>query len=148
MKNWKLSIKYNGFKATEIELIDIKNFFEGYLKLKRSYFTSLTKAVKISKKYSVIKGIEKVFSPNQEDWTINPWVLLLIKDDEKENPFWLLFLREKDLSGELVAIGPQEFVTYIMNDVEGKKELKRLLNYIITYLNKFECIIMIPNFLL
>jgi len=87
MKNWKLSIKYNGFKVTEIELIDIKNFFEGYLKLKRSYFTSLTKAVKISKKYSVIKGIEKVFSPNQEDWTINPWVLLLIKDDRKKIHF-------------------------------------------------------------
>ena len=148
MKPWKLALHYDGNNTQELELFDTFEFFNGYLKIKRSYFEKLIKAVKMTKKYRIEKGISKVINPENEDWTLNPWMCFLVKDDEKQNPFWLLIKREKDLSGSLVAIGPKQFRDYNASiNTEAKRELKRLINFIIIHLNKFNCLILIPNFM-
>ncbi len=67
---------------------------------------------------------------------------------KKKKPFWFFIKREKDLSGVLVAIGPKPFAEYNNKNLqEAKRETKRIINYIIVYLNKFNCVIMLPNYL-
>ncbi len=150
MKSWKVELKIlNSSFSLEKELLlqDAYTYFNGYLKIRRTYFNALIKAIKISKSYKTEKGIEKVIGPDNKDWTNNPWLLLLVKDSEKMKSFWILIKREKDLSGLLVAIGPKSFIEYNNNNSEAKREIKRLLNYFITYINKFECVILMPNYL-
>lgn len=151
MKSWKISIKFSdSSKALEKEIIlfDAQTFFNGYLKIRRTYFNALIKAIKISRNYNSEKGIDKIIGPDNRDWTNNAWLLLLIKDTEKMKPFWILIKREKDLSGLLIALGPKSFVEHSNNNQEVKREIKNLLNYFISYINKFECTILIPNFLI
>ncbi|GAG92528.1 unnamed protein product, partial [marine sediment metagenome] len=77
-----------------------------------------------------------------------PWMLIIVKDNEKNKPFWFFIKREKDLTGVLVAIGPKPFAEYNnSNQSEAKREIKNLINYIIAYLNKFNCIVFLPRFL-
>jgi hypothetical protein len=149
-KKWKVLLspaKSKEKEQKEIELFDAARYFDGYLTIKRSYFNGLLQTLKTSKNYTTGRGIEKVVSPDGEDWTLNPWILLLIKDKEKGKRFWFLIKREKDLSALLVALGPKEFADYNYNNSEAKKEIMRILGYIVAYLNKFNCIIALPNFL-
>lgn len=147
MKTWKVLIKYSDENIENLDLYDASSYFDGYLKIKRSFFNSLIKAIKMSKKYTTGNAIEKVINPEGEDWTLNPWMLLLVKDNEKDNTFWYLIKRESDLSGLLVAIGPKAFADYInANTTETKRDIKRLINYLIAYLNKFNCIVLLPNY--
>jgi len=99
------------------------------------------------KKYTVGKGIEKIIGPNKKDWTQNPWVLLMFKDNEKQVPFWLLIKREKDLTGTLVAIGPEDLYQYYKDSKEPDDEIKRLIEYIVSYPQKFKLSMIIPNFI-
>ena len=149
MKPWKIFLKIADKSETEkvLELFDAKAYFGGYLKIKRSYFNELIKTIKMTKKYSTGRAIERVLSPNNEDWTFNPWILIIVKDSEKGNPFWFFIKREKDLSGILVAIGPKPFAEYNINNSEANREIKRLINYLVAYLNKFQCLVILPNFL-
>ena len=149
MNIWKVTLKFPDGTSRNIELVDAKSYFSGYLKIKRNYFNALAKTTKITRNYFTGRGIEKVISPSNEDWTLNPWMLLIIKESEKSKPFWLFIKRERDLSGILVAIGPKSFANYINNkSSETKREIKRLINYIVTYLKKFKCIILLPNHLI
>ena len=67
---------------------------------------------------------------------------------KKKKPFWLFIKREKDLSGLLIAIGPKQFAEYNNNNtLEAKRDIKRLINYIVVYLNKFNCSVLLPNYL-
>jgi len=149
MKPWKVFLKFSDELNTEelLEVFDAKSYFGGYLKIKRSYFHELTKTIKMTKKYLTKRGIEKVLSPDDEDWTYNPWMLIFVKDNEKGKLFWFFIKREKDLSGILVAIGPKPFAEYNNNNPEAKREIKRIINYIIAHLNKFQCIVILPNHL-
>lgn len=148
MTFWKVLLKFSDDTDKILELFDAKSYFGGYLKIKRSYFNALTKTIKITKKYKIKKAIEKVIGLNQDDWTLNPWMLLIVKDIEKKKPFWFLIKREKDLSGILVALGPKPFAEYNNKNMqESKREIMRLINYIIAYMNKFNCLILLPNFL-
>jgi len=147
MNIWKIKLGLENGKHEEIELYDAKVFFEGYLKIKRSYFNRLIKAIKITKNYAMKHAIEEVLSPDKEDWILNPWLLLIVKDTEKETPFWFLIRRELDLSGLLVAIGPKSFAEFNnQNFSDAKRDIKRIINFIVSYLNKFNCIIFIPKF--
>ena len=148
MDIWRILLSLSQGKNKELELFDAKTYFGGYLKIKRSYFNALIKSIKMTKKYYTQKTIEKVLGPDNTDWTYNPWMLIVAKDNEKKNPFWFLIKREKDLSGILVAIGPKPYADYNNDNLtEAKREIKHLINYIIVYLNKFNCIVMLPNFL-
>lgn len=148
MKPWKVFLKFDKLNSEkELELFDAKSYFGGYLKINRSYFNKLIKVINMTKKYSTRSAIEKVIGPDEIDWTLNPWMLILIKDNEKGKKFWLFIKREKDLSGHLVAIGPKPFVDYNKVNSEAKREIKQIINYIITYLNKFQVIILLPNYL-
>ena len=146
MKKWEISLKTDDNIHKKIELFDAKRYFDGYLKIKRTYFNSLLKTIKTSKNYKVIKAIDKIESDDQE-WTLNPWILLIIKDNEKEKSFWFLIKREKDLSGLLIAIGPKEFSDYNYNNSESKREIMRIINYIIAYMNKFNCMVVLPIYI-
>ena len=152
MKLWKVFLRYtdNGIIMKNLDLIDISSFFGGYLKIKRSYFNELIKMIKISKKYITKKAIEKVIaSESDEDWTNNPWMIIVAKDNEKGMPFWFLIKRERDLSGSVIAIGPKEFAQYNEKQSisDARREIKKIISYIISYVNKFECLILLPNYL-
>ena len=148
METWNVSLKLTNGSNKTLELYDVKPIFNGYLKIKRNYFDRLLKAIKITKKYFAGNGIERVTGPDKQDWTLNPWILILIQDNEKRKPFWLFIKRERDLSGELVAIGPKAFADYNnINSDEARRELKRLMTYIVVYINKFECNVLLPNYL-
>ena len=149
MKPWKVFLKFSDGTNQSLELQDVKSYFGGYLKIKRSYFNELVKTIKITKKYSTGRAIEKVLGPagDEDDWTLNPWMLIIVKDNEKNKPFWFFIKRERDLSGLLVAIGPKPFADYNSSNSEAKREIKRLINYIIAYLNKFSCVVLLPNYL-
>ena len=150
MEPWKIYLKFSNETemGQELELYDAKSYFGGYLKIKRSYFNALVKNVKMTKKYITSRAIEKVLGPGDEDWTLNPWMLLIVKDNEKNKPFWFFIKREKDLSGLLVGIGPKPFAKYSDDNLaDARSEIKRLINYIIAYLNKFNCVVLLPNYL-
>ncbi|MFX1280630.1 MAG: hypothetical protein ACFFA3_14735 [Promethearchaeota archaeon] len=148
MKPWIVTLKIADGVDKKLELFDAKIYFEGYLKIKRSFFNALSKSIKMSKKYIIQQAIEKVLNPEESDWTLNPWMLITVKDNEKNKPFWFFIKREKDLSGVLVAIGPKPFAEYNnSNQSDAKREIRNLLNYIITYINKFNCIVFLPRFL-
>ncbi|MBN1800734.1 MAG: hypothetical protein JW891_04465 [Candidatus Lokiarchaeota archaeon] len=150
MNPWKISLKFSESSGTdqELEMYDAKPYFDGYLKLKRSYFDGLIKNIKMTKNYITSKAIEKVISPDNDEWTHNPWLLLLVKDNEKNKSFWFFIKREKDLSGLLVAIGPKNLSDYLdAKPSEARSEIKRLMNYLVTYLTKFKCLVFLPNFL-
>ncbi|MBY9005756.1 MAG: hypothetical protein KGD63_03275 [Candidatus Lokiarchaeota archaeon] len=146
MNNWIVNIKLVNNKK-EILLFDVRKYFDGYLTIKRSFFNRLNKSIDTSNKYITGRGIERVFSPDNVDWTLNPWILLIIKDREKRKDYLFLIKREKDISGILVALGPKEFVEYIDKNSESKREIMRILNYANTYINKFFCTILLPNYL-
>ena len=147
MELWKISLNYNNELNKKLDLFDAKIYFNGYLNLKRTYFNKLAEVIKITKRYNIIHGISEVIGPDEKDWTLNAWMLFIITETENRNPFWLLIKREKDLSGTLVAIGPKAFADYNKsNQDEAKRDLKRLINYLVTYLNKFYCSIFIPNY--
>jgi hypothetical protein len=146
MKKWEIKLKLGEDLEEKIELIDIKEILEGYLNLNRNFYDELLGIAKIINRYMIGKGIEEVLDPSGKDWTKNPWILFMIKDNEEEIPFRMLMKREKDLSGYLVAIGPEKFFDYLKSTKEEEEELKRFLEYIIAYPQKFQISMIIPNF--
>ena len=147
MKTWQLTIQIGSETPDQIVLHDLQKILEGYLNVNRTFFDELLDIVKMIKKYAVGKGIEKIIGPDNENWTQNPWLLLMVKEKEEGIPFWLLFKREKDLTGYLVAVGPDNYYEYINSNKEPDDEIKKFLEYIIAYPQKFNLSILIPNFL-
>lgn len=147
MKNWTLTIKIGENEEDNLNLFDVKGFLNGYLSINRNFFDEILNIVKMIKKYTVGKGIERVIGPNKKDWTQNSWVLLMFKDNEKQVPFWLLIKREKDLTGTLVAIGPEDLYQYYKDSKEPDDEIKRIIEYIVSYPQKFKLSMIIPNFI-
>lgn len=147
MKTWQLNIKIGNENPDLIELYDVEKILEGYLNVNRTFFDEMLDIVKMINKYTVGKGIEKIKGPDKKDWTHNPWLLVMVKDKENEIPFWLLFKREKDLTGFLVAIGPQKYFEYCQASKEPDDDIKKFLEYIIAYPEKFMLSIIIPNYI-
>jgi hypothetical protein len=147
MKVWKVKLKFRDGSERDLNLYDANRYFDGYLKIKRSYFNTLNELINTEKQYEIRKGIEKVENPDGKDWTFNPWILIISKENEKGKTFWLLVKREKDLSGVLVAIGPKLFAKYNNTNSEAKREIMRVIHYLTAYLEKFECTILLPNHL-
>ena len=53
MDMWKINLKFSDGTVNELDLYDAKGYFNGYLKLKRTYFLRLVKAIKMTKKYTL-----------------------------------------------------------------------------------------------
>ncbi len=147
MKIWKIGIKFSDGISDPLELYDNASIFKGYLTIKRSFFDELIKQIKENPKYITGKAINKILAPDRSDWTNNPWLFLLIKDVENQKPIWLLFKRERNLDGLLVAIGPKKFANYFNSSKESDKTIKKLLNYFIAYPSKWINLVLLPNFL-
>ncbi|WP_457556662.1 hypothetical protein [Candidatus Harpocratesius sp.] len=147
MKKWRISLKLEENKEDLVELTDVKEVMDGYLNINRNFYVELLNITKILNRYMIGKGIESVVDPNGKDWSLNPWILLMIKDNESDIPFRFLMKREKDLSGFLVAVGPDNFISYLKDSKEEEDEIKRLLEYIIAYPQKFRISMIIPNFI-
>ena len=147
MKTWQIQIKIGNEQLDEIVLYDAQKILDSYLNVNRTFFDELLDIVKMINKYAVGKGIEKVIGPDNKDWTNNPWLLIMVKDKENEIPFWLLFKREKDLTGFLVAVGPEKCFEYWNSSKETDDDIKKFLEYIIAYPEKFILSIIIPNFI-
>jgi len=148
MKKWSVKLKFSDGREKKINLYDANRYFDGYLKIKRSYFNTLNEIINKENNYDIGKAIEKVETPDGEDWTLNPWILIIAKENEMGKTFWLLIKREKDLSGILIAIGPKLFAKYNNTNSEAKREIMRVINYLTAYLKKFECSILLPNHIL
>ena len=148
MNTWTVLLKFPSGGDQKIELVDARAYFNGYLKLKRNYFTRLIKAIKMTKTYTTGHAIEEIIGNDGKNWTNNPWLLLIVKDNEINKRFWFLIRREKDLTGILIAIGPEEYVKFNNDNLADiKHNLKGIINYIITYINKFSCVVFLPNYL-
>jgi hypothetical protein len=146
MKTWQVTVKIGEEPEDTLDLVDVREILDGYLNISRTFFDELLGIVKMIRKYAIGKGIQMVKSPDKDDWTHNPWILLLFKDNEKGIPFWLLLKREKDLTGYLVAAGPDQFLEYCKSTKEADDEIKRIMEYLIAYPQKFTLSIIIPNF--
>ncbi len=146
---WHLTINAPDMDEPDhLELYDIKEVLDEYIQVKRDFFDVLISSAQKNSNYGIGKGIEKITSPNNEDWTQNPWVLIMSKDSEAGTPFWVLLTRERNLSGYIVALGPKGFVEYLGDtNVDEEDEFKKVLEYIISYPKKFNTIILIPNFI-
>lgn len=105
MNIWRVFLKLSDGEEKELELFDAKSYFGGYLKIKRSYFNALSKTISMTKKYFTQKTIEKVIGPDDDDWTLNPWMLIVVKDNEKKNLFGFLLRGKKIYLGSLLLLG-------------------------------------------
>lgn len=147
MKNWKITLKFPDGTTDELELHDGASILRGYLTIKSEYFNEIIKKIKEQKRFISGKAIETVIGPDDEDWTNNPWLLFIIKDNEKQTPFWFLFKRENDLNGILVAIGPEKFAEYLKSSGESDINVKKLLYYFTAYAEKWSNLVLLPNYL-
>ena len=107
MKTWQITVKIGDEPQDNLELIDINEVLEGYLNITRTFFDELLNIVKMIKKYVIGKGLEKIIGPDNKDWTKNPWLLLMIKDNEKNIPFWIIIPLWKRLADNLSESFPQ-----------------------------------------
>ncbi len=143
---WQITVNIEDEKET-YQLIDINKVLDGYLNINRTFFDELLDIVKMIKKYSIGKGIESVIGPDKEDWSKNSWLFIIFRDKEKQIPFWFLIKREKDLNGHLVAIGPDSCYKYFKKSEMASDEIRRIVEYLLAYPQKFETLILIPNFI-
>ncbi|HMF34827.1 MAG TPA: hypothetical protein VKK79_25625, partial [Candidatus Lokiarchaeia archaeon] len=113
MASWKVSIQLSESEGTQqLELEDVMSLFKAYPEVKRNFFDDLVAAIKQTPGYYVGAKITAVTGPEEDDWTTNPWLLLIARETELSTPLWLLFKREKTLAGYLVALGPPPAAAY------------------------------------
>ncbi|GAB4305538.1 MAG: hypothetical protein Kow0069_01440 [Promethearchaeota archaeon] len=146
MKAWEVTVEFDGSSESDVlNLTDLQEVTSGYYDVARAFFDDLLESIKKSRQFVVGKKIKHVKGPDDEDWTQNPWLLLLARIREKEVPFWALIKRKRDLTGTLVAVGPEEFVKFVKKN--GGEELKKVLEYLVTFPKKFNLVVLIPAFL-
>jgi hypothetical protein len=141
--SWRVKLQPPGMEGlSEIELNDVVPFFKAYPEVKRNFFDELVSNVNKNKDSFVGANIKAVIGPDEQDWSSNAWLLLIARETEKEAPFWLLFKREKTLAGYLVALGPKGVASYAKD--EGLDEIRRILEYIIAFANRWDISIFLP----
>lgn len=144
---WNIKINIDGNEQESLKLEDANKVLGEYIAINRNYFDDLLESLKISKNYNVGKVIEEITGTDGKNWTKNPWLLLMAKDTEKNAPFWFLIKRENDLNGFLVAIGPELLSNYLKSSKENIEEVRKILEYIVVYNNKWTATIFIPTIL-
>jgi hypothetical protein len=144
-----MEIQFEGKRFTDkLSLIDVTNLTEKYIHISHEFFDTLINNVKAGFPYSMGKGIQSVRDPLDKDWSENPWIFLMVKDNSDNVNFWFLFKREKNLTGYLVAIGPDSYYEILRKkDTNKSEELKKMIEYIASYPNKFNILMLVPNFI-
>lgn len=146
-KIWTLKISDDSGSLKTIQLYDGNTVLGEYIQLRRNYFDDLIKEIKLNKKYTVGKALKKVTSPEGEDWTKNPLILLIANNTEKEVPLWLLIKRENNLNGFLLALGPKVLCEHLIKEQERVEEIRKFLEYMVIYSQKWAISTIIPTFL-
>lgn len=144
MASWKVSIRVPDSEGIQVlELEDVISLFKAYPEVKRNFFDDLVAAINKTPTYYVGAKITKVTGADGEDWTSNPWILIIARESELNTPLWLLFKREKNLAGYLVALGPPAATTYAKEN--GLDELRRILEYIVAFVNRWDITVFLPE---
>jgi len=146
-KAWTVILKTDSGSTSTIKLYDGNSVLGEYIQIRRNYFDDLIKEIKLNKAYSVGKYIYKVISHEGEDWTENPMILLMARNKEKDVPLWLLIKRENNLNGFLVAIGPEIFCEYLVKESERIEEIRKFLEYVVIYSQKWAITAIVPSYL-
>ena len=146
-KIWKVTLRSDSGSTKTIKLFDGNSVLGEYIQIRRNYFDDLVKEIKINKSYKVGKYLKKVSDPNGEDWTNNPMVLIMATNKEKDIPLWLLIKRENNLNGFLVAVGPEIFCDYLVKEQERIEEIRKFLEYMVIYSQKWAISALIPTYL-
>ena len=144
---WTVKVNSNDGSVKSLKMYDGNAVLGEYIQIRRNYFDDLLKEIKLNKKYFVGKSLVKVISHEGEDWTKNPLILLIAINREKNIPMWLLIKRENNLNGYLIAIGPEVFCEYLAKEQERIEEIRKFLEYMVIYSQKWEISAIIPSFL-
>lgn len=147
---WKIELNINNIKINDnqpLELHDLHSLIGKYIKINQTYFDELLKTIKITKKYSVSKSIRKITKNNGESWTENPWILIIAENTENKVPVWMLIKRENDLTGFLIAVGPDLFYENLNSSKDNIEDIRKILEYIVVYHGKWKTTVLIPEFL-
>lgn len=149
VKTWKVEIRFEGKRSADIlSLFDIADLTDHYVQIPREFFDNLIHNVKETFEYSIGKGIQSVVDPFGKNWSENPWLLLMVKDNSGNARFWFLFKRERNLSGYLVAIGPNSYQKLLADKESNREdEVKKMIEYILANLKKFKLLLLIPNYI-
>ena len=146
-KIWTVKVTTDTGSPKTIKLFDGNAVLGEYIQIRRNYFDDLIKEIKLNKKYTVGKSLKKVTSPDGEEWTNNPLILIMANNKEKGVPLWLLIKRENNLNGYLVAVGPKVFCEYLIKEQERIEEIRKFLEYMVIYSQKWTISALIPSFL-
>jgi hypothetical protein len=148
---WQIEINNNLIKINDdkpLKLHDLHSLIGKYIKINQVYFDELLNIIKKDrKKYTVSKSIKKITRHNGESWLENPWILIIAENTEKKVPVWMLIKRENDLTGLLIAVGPDLFYEYLNSSKDNLEDIKKILEYIVVYYGKWKTTILIPEFL-
>lgn len=147
---WKIELNINNIKINDnqpLELHDLHSLIGKYIKINQTYFDELLKTIKITKKYSVSKSIRKITKNNGESWTENPWILIIAENTDNKVPVWMLIKRENDLTGFLIAVGPDLFYENLNSSKDNIEDIRKILEYIVVYHGKWKTTVLIPEFL-
>jgi hypothetical protein len=144
---WTVKLTDDSGSEKTIKLYDGNSVLGEYIQLRRNYFDDLIKEIKLNKKCTVGKSLKKVISPKGEDWTKNPLILLIANNKENNVPLWLLIKRENNLNGFLVALGPKVLCEYLVAEQERIEEIRKFLEYMVIYSQKWVISVLIPTFI-
>ncbi|NMC04395.1 MAG: hypothetical protein GYA24_04245 [Candidatus Lokiarchaeota archaeon] len=131
-ERWSMKIKIDADMQETLDLVDLQKLFGAYMTIKKKFFDDLLTTMPIAKHYAAGKAIESVTGFDKQDWTKNSWILIMAKEAKSRLVFWMLYKRLEDLSGMLVAVGPNAFAESIMglfpDDPDSRNEyLKKLM---------------------
>ena len=146
-KIWSIKLALEDGSTKTIKLYDGDAVLGEYIQIRRNYFDDLLKEIKLHKKYAIGKTIKKISSPEGDDWTENPILLIMAMNKEKGLPLWFLIKRENNLNGYLVAIGPKVFCEYLAKEQERVEEIRKFLEYMVIYSQKWSLEVLIPAYL-
>ncbi|MBN2154357.1 MAG: hypothetical protein JW839_23075 [Candidatus Lokiarchaeota archaeon] len=149
-ERWHVAIKIDEIQEA-LDLVDLKKLFGAYMTIKKKFFDDLLTTMPNVRHYSAGKAIESVGGFDKQDWTKNSWIMVMAKEAKNKVVFWMLFKRLEDLSGMLVAIGPDAFAESITglfpDDPDSRSEyLKKLMIWLTIEPSRWKGVgVFIPN---
>jgi hypothetical protein len=135
-ERWVIKMRLDPEISEELKLVDLQVAFGSYMGIRKKFFEDLLTVAPNAKNYAVGKAIESVTGIDSDDWTKNSWLLVMAKELKNKAVYWLLFKRNQQMDGVLVAIGPEEFPKSILglfsNDPESRNEYLKKINIWLT----------------